>query len=367
MKYFGPKFRINLNQLSSNYDLIKSRIDNCDIMATVKANAYGHGAIQVAKTLEKKNVRYLAVFTLDEAIELRDAGIKTDIFIYSRLNIESLKIASKLNLTLNISSFDDLNFLKNNKFENLNVHIKFDTGMTRLGVSADRAKEFLFEISKIRNINIDGIYSHFSTADEGDLSYANNQLNLFNQIIVIANSLNIIPTFIHCSNSGAILNLPASRFNLVRVGMLLYGSYPSDEVPKDLNIKPVMSMTAPVVEIRNVKKGTQISYGGVYKTTKDTRIAVVQAGFADGVPRPWFEKGYVLFNNQKLKITGRICMDQLMIDVGEKSIQYGDEILIFGISEKHGEINLNEISLSINSTPYVLMTAVGQRPKRIYY
>ena len=148
--------------------------------------------------------------------------------------------------------------------------------------------------------------------------------------------------------------------------MLLYGAFPSDEVPQDLPIKPVMTFTAPVVEIRDVKAGTHISYGGVYTTKEDTRIAVVQAGFADGVPRPWYVDGFVKFKDQNLKITGRICMDQLMIDVGSADIQYGDEVLIFG-SNEHGTIDVNEIANTINSTSYVLVTAIGIRPKRIYF
>ena len=209
------------------------------------------------------------------------------------------------------------------------------------------------------------MYSHFATADEGDLSYANSQLNKFSEVVEIAKKLEMSFDFVHCSNSGAILNVKDSRFNMVRTGMLLYGAFPSDEVPQKLSIKPVMTFTAPVVEIRDVKAGTQISYGGVYKTKSDTRIAVVQAGFADGVPRPWYIDGFVKFKNQNFKITGRICMDQLMIDVGSSDIQYGDEVLIFG-SNEHGSIDVNEIANTINSTSYVLVTAIGIRPKRIY-
>lgn len=364
MKYIGPKVYIDLDQLSKNYHLLAGDL-NVPMMATVKANAYGHGAVEVSRTLEREGIRYLAVFTIEEGIELRKAGISTDIFIYSKLNHTAISEAEKYNLTLNISSFKDLEHLRNSNKSLLKVHLKIDTGMTRLGIPFDKAENFLKEASKINNITIEGIYSHFSTADEGDLSYATKQLKKFNSVIELSKKFDINPSFFHCSNSGAILNLPDSRFNISRVGMLLYGGFPSDEVPQDLDIKPVMTFTAPVVEVRDVLADTPISYGGVYKTIKDTRIAVVQAGFADGVPRPWFSDGFVKFKNKNFKITGRICMDQLMIDIGSEDIKCGDEILIFG-SNFNGTIRTNEIAQAIDSTSYVIVTGIGIRPKRIY-
>lgn len=364
MSYLGPKIFIDLKRLSNNYQLLVKEIKDLSIMATVKANAYGHGAIEVSKTLEKEGVRYLAVFTIDEAIELRKAGIKSDIFIYSKMDPKRIDEAQKNNLTLNVSSFEDLKTLDNFSGR-IKGHLKFDTGMTRLGVPFDKAEEFLKKAKKISSLEIEGLYSHFATADEGDLSYATNQLKKFNKVLDFANHLKIKAKFIHCSNSGAILNLPNSRFNMVRAGMLLYGAFPSDDVPQDLSIEPVMTFTAPVVEVRDVKKGTLISYGGAYETKKDTKIAVIQAGFADGVPRPWYINGYVLFKNQKMKITGRICMDQLMIDIKDSNIAYGDEVLIFG-SNDNGTIDINEIAEKIDSTSYVIVTSVGIRPKRIH-
>ena len=331
MSYLGPKVYIDLLQLKKNYHIVKSEVGEIPIMATVKANAYGHGAVEVSKALEQEGVRYLAVFTIDEGIELRDAGIKTDIFIYAKFDPTRVQEASKHNLTLNISSFDDLKALKAHNGNSVKVHLKIDTGMTRLGVPYEQAEDFLKEANQIESIELEGLYSHFATADEGDLSYANSQLSKFNDIIEISKKLDISFAFIHCSNSGAILNVQNSRFNMVRAGMLLYGAFPSDEVPQELPIKPVMTFTAPVVEIRDVKAGTQISYGGVYTTKSDTRIAVIQAGFADGIPRPWYIDGFVKFQNQDFKITGRICMDQLMIDIGTADIKYGDEILILSL------------------------------------
>ena len=171
--------------------------------------------------------------------------------------------------------------------------------------------------------------------------------------------------FIHCSNSGAVLNLENSYFNMVRVGMLLYGALPSNEVIDNIGIKPVMSFCGSIVNVRKVKKNTPVSYGGVYKTASDTNIAVIQTGFADGFPRPWFEYGYVIYNGQKFKIAGRVCMDQLMIDFGNVVPELGDDVLFFG-DNQIGQLPVEIIADQINSTPYVLFTAIGGRTKIIY-
>ena len=183
MSYLGPKVYIDLLQLKKNYHIVKSEVGEIPIMATVKANAYGHGAVEVSKVLEQEGVRYLAVFTIDEGIELRDAGIKTDIFIYAKFDPTRVQEASKHKLTLNISSFDDLKALKAHKGNSVKVHLKIDTGMTRLGVPYEQAEDFLKEANQIESIELEGLYSHFATADEGDLSYANSQLSKFNDII----------------------------------------------------------------------------------------------------------------------------------------------------------------------------------------
>ena len=212
---------------------------------------------------------------------------------------------------------------------------------------------------------IEGVYTHFATADEGDLSYAEKQLNDFRMVIEKVKNLGLKFKFIHCSNSGAVLNLKSSYFNMVRVGMLLYGAMPSNEVYDNIGIKPVMSFCGSIVNVRKVKKDTPVSYGGVYKTASDTNIAVIQTGFADGFPRPWYEDGYVIYNGKKFKIAGRVCMDQLMIDFGNLVPEIGDDVLFFG-ENKIGNLHVDIIADKINSTPYVLFTAIGGRTKRIY-
>jgi len=255
-------------------------------------------------------------------------------------------------------------YLKKNKISP-RYHIKFDTGMTRLGFDLKDADKVFNKINGEISSYIEGIYTHFATADEGDLSYAERQLKNFNTVIKKADEFGLSFKYIHCSNSGALLNIEKSYFNMVRVGMLLYGALPSNEVVDSIGIQPVMSFCGSIVNVRQVKKGTHISYGGVYKTLTDCNIAVVQTGFADGFPRPWHEKGYVCYKGNNFKIAGRVCMDQLMVDFGNTLPDLGDDVLFFGENQM-GKIPVEVIADQIGSTPYVLLTAIGGRTKHIY-
>ena len=364
----GPKAIIHLDRLVHNYNEIKKHVGDVPLMTVVKANAYGHDAVQVAQSLQKEGVTFFAVFTIEEAKELRENGIIGDILIFSRMNREFVEEAADLNVTLILSQKDDIEilqelFLKNHKRPK--VHLKIDTGMTRLGIPYENSDSILNDLMYSPEIDCVGIYSHFATADEGDPSYAKWQLDRFINVLKIAEKMEFPLKYRHFSNSGAILNLPESKLDIVRVGMLLYGSYPSDEVPRLLNLKPVMEFVAPIVTVRKVPEGTFISYGGKYKTDKETNIGVVQCGFADGFPRPWYVDGYVMYKKKKYKIAGRVCMDQLLVDFGNTIPQVDENVLLIGDGE-NGSISAEEIGQNIGSTPYVLFTAIGGRTERIF-
>jgi alanine racemase len=364
----GPKAIIHLDRLIHNYREIKKHIGNVPLMTVVKANGYGHGAVPVAQALQKEGANFFAVFTFEEAKELRDNGITSDILIFSRMNLEFVEAAADLNLTLIISHKEDVDILQDlfqRTHKRPKVHLKFDTGMTRLGVSYDDAQSILNDLMYSPEIDCEGIYSHFATADEGDPSYAKWQFDRFNEILKIAEKMEFPFKYRHFSNSGAILNLPQTKLNLMRVGMLLYGAYPSDEVPRSLDLKPVMEFVAPIVTVRRVPKGTFISYGGKYKTDKETNIGVIQCGFADGFPRPWYVNGHVMYKKEKYKIAGRVCMDQLTVDFGDTLPEVGDNVLLMGEGE-NGSLLAEEIAKKIDSTTYVLFTAIGGRTERIF-
>lgn len=364
----GPEAIVHLSALVYNYRQIKKRIGNRPLMAVVKANGYGHGAVEVAKTLEEVGAEYFAVFTVEEARELRQNGIRGQVFLFSRLHPAALEEAVTNDYTLNISWPEDLNhildFIKRNN-RSPRVHIKIDTGMSRLGIPVEDMNSVFSLLKEHPEIRIEGIYSHYATADEGDLRYAKYQLKQFENVLAAGLEYGINFKFVHFSNSGTVLNLPESYFDMIRVGMLLYGAYPSDEVPADLDLKPVMEFTGPIVTVRRVPKGTPVSYGGVYTTERETNIAVIQTGFADGFPRSWYKKGYVMYKGEKYPVAGRVCMDQLMVDFGDAKPSPGERVLFWG-ENSHGRIMAEEISQKIESTPYVLFTGIHGRTARIY-
>ncbi|MEC9437303.1 MAG: alanine racemase [Candidatus Neomarinimicrobiota bacterium] len=364
----GPKVVIHIDRLLANYDLIKNQLNNNRLMVVVKANAYGHGSVECARALEKHGCDSFAVFSVHEGIELRKNGIDSDILVFSKINDSYLDLADKYRLTLNVSNLLDISLLESFRIKHgksPKFHLKFDTGMTRLGINPSDAKEAFELISKDLQRSCEGIYSHFATADEGDLSYAYEQLSKFKEILNMANSLGIKFETIHFSNSGAALNIDQSEFDQVRVGMIIYGAFPSNEVPMNISILPVMEFRAPIVEVRSVDKDTQISYGGVYKTDAKSNIGVIQCGFADGVPRSWHQKGYVSYNGKQYKIAGRICMDQFMVNFENDMPRLGEEVLIFGANNTDS-IRMETIAETIDSTPYVIATDIKGRTQREY-
>ena len=360
----GPKAIIHLENLVHNYDLIKQQLNGTPIMAVVKANAYGHGAIAVTEALRSKGVNHFAVFTFEEALELRAAGIEEDILVFCRPTKDMLAEAAARNITLNLSAPEDIP-LFNMADSSPRFHLKVDTGMSRLGIPFDTVVDILQQIKNNDHLKCEGIYSHYATADEGELSYAEYQLDQFNQVLQAAKELDLKIKHIHFSNSGTVLNMPQTSFNLVRVGMLLYGAFPSDEVPMDMPIKPVMEFKGPVVALREVSAGTKVSYGGVWEAPQDTIIGVIQTGFADGFPRSWYMDGYVGLRGKHYPIAGRVCMDQFMVDFGGADVRVGDEVLIFG-QNNTDTIHVEDIAQAIDSTSYVLLTAIGGRTERIF-
>ena len=368
MVEIGPKAFIHLDRIKSNYEKIQKRIGDRIILSVVKANGYGHGAIEIAKVISHFKNSKFAVFSFDEAMQLRNSDISNDIIIFSKMQPEFIDQAFKNNIILNLSSIEDIKILKSYKSETNNCpryHIKFDTGMTRLGIDIEDSELLYKKIISDLAIHPEGIYTHFATADEGDLSYAHMQLEKFKGAVELAEKYNIQFKYVHSSNSGALLNLRESYFNMIRVGMLLYGALPSNEVPNDIDIEPAMSFCGSIVNLRRVPKGTHVSYGAIYTTKKNTNIGVIQTGFADGFPRPWYELGFIHYKGREYKIAGRVCMDQLMVDFGDTIPNIGDDVLFFG-KNNNGHIPIETIADSIKSTPYVLLTAIGGRTEHIY-
>ena len=362
-----PIIEIDLDRLKNNYLNIKKLIGKTSLLAVVKADAYGHGVIPISKHLESLGINFLAVFTIDEAIELRNNGINTDIIIFERLSNESFKLAIKYNIIVNVSWFSDLDIFKENikKYKKCpKYHLKIDTGMTRLGIPYESSVQFFEDLIEKINVPPEGIYTHLATADEGDLSFAIEQKTRFDRILNnIKNKIDL--KWVHISNSGGVSNLDNSNYNLVRVGMLLYGALPSSSLKKIPKIEPVMNFKGQIVLVRRVKKNTPISYGGLYKTSKSSNIGVIQVGFADGMPRAWFKRGYVSWNGKKYKICGRVCMDQFMVNFENDKPEEGEKVLIWG-KDNNNHIPIEIIAEDVGLNPYNLFTSISdKRAKKV--
>ena len=359
----GPKAYIHSSRLKKNISQIKKGIPDKNLMVVVKADAYGHGLLNVVNILTSDKDIIFCTFSIEEALEIRKNGIENRIFIFSKLQESWIHLALENNIWINASHFEDLKVLVDFfKIHNAcpKIHLKFDTGMTRLGFDLEDQDKVYDYIIQNPFLPVEGIYSHFSTADEGDPTFVETQLERFNTILKSGNAMGVSFRFIHCSNSGAILNNYGETFNTVRVGMLAYGVAPSDEVPMKINVEPVMSFCGPIVNLRTVSKNTPVSYGGIYLTKSNTNIGVIQMGFADGVPRPWYEDGYISYKGEKYNIAGRICMDQFMVDFGDVEPRIGEEVLVFG-KEEDDFIPIETIAKKTNTTTYVLLTAIHGR------
>ena len=359
---------INLDNINFNLNNIKKLLkEDTKICTVLKANAYGHGSVEIAKFLENKNVDYFAVARLEEAIELRENNIKMPILCLGFVPEESLEYAIKNNITLTIYSLETakkLNDISEKIGVNANIHIKIDTGMSRIGFEVNEESiDQIIKIANLKNLYIEGIYTHFAKSDEIDKDFTYKQVNRFKFFIDNIEKKGINIPIKHVSNSAAIMDLPNLNFNMVRCGIVLYGCYPSDEVIKDrLQLKPAMTLKTRVSHIKELKEGTGISYGLRYKTRKQEKIATIPIGYADGFTRMQ-NNPKVSINNEVFNVVGRICMDQCMVRIDKDiDIKIGDEVIIFGESN----ISADDIAKDLGTINYEILCMVSRRVDRIY-
>ncbi|MCF6271228.1 MAG: alanine racemase [Melioribacteraceae bacterium] len=361
---------IKLSNLKFNYLNIRKKVSNSLIMAVVKADAYGHGMIQTVSVLEKLNNKkpaYYGVAFLEEGIELRKSKVtKSPILIFSPFKKEEVSDSIKFKLMPTVTSeqeIKELSKLELNK--KLKVHINIDTGMGRVGLPFEKAFSLVEQLSKVNNIIIDGIYTHFATSDERNKKFSELQLKRFIDVIDKLNRAKIEVGSIHAANSGAILDLPNTFLDMVRVGISLYGYYPSTETSESVKLKPVMALLADVASVTEVKKGTSISYGRKYKTKNDTKIVSVSIGYADGINRSLTNKMFCIIKNRKYPQVGTITMDRIMFDVGDAKIKVDDKVILLGKS-KNEVISVSDWCRTLNTIPYEITCGISKRVPRKY-
>lgn len=359
---------INLDNVKFNLSNIRKLLkEDTKVCGVIKANAYGHGAVMIGKVLEKENVDYLAVARLEEAIELRQNNIKLPVLCLGYIPEESLEIAIKNNITLTIFSLDmakKINALSERIKQKVFAHIKIDTGMTRIGFQPNESTvKDISEINTLEFIELEGIYTHFATADEVDKEFTNIQADRFKFVVESLKTNGISIPIKHVSNSAAIMDCHELEFDMVRCGIVLYGNYPSKEVIKaNLKLKPAMTLKTRIAHIKNVETGVGVSYGLKYKTNCNEKIVTLPIGYADGFTRMQ-KNPKVWIKGKAFDVVGRICMDQCMVKVDEDiDIKVGDEVIIFGENEKNVEL----IAEDLETINYEVLCMISRRVDRVY-
>ena len=363
---------INIDALISNFREIRRITNkNSKIMATVKADAYGHGYFEVAKALANEGADAFSVALIEEAMQLRSSGFKQPILVLGAIPEENYMEAIENNISLTVFSREiamELSKIAQKCRKPAKIHIKLDTGMSRLGfvIGDDNRKviDEIIEISKLPGIEVEGVFSHFSTSDEKDKSYTLLQLDRFKDVCDKLKTLGLSDVIYHIANSGAIMMYPQSHMDMVRPGIILYGFYPSDEVDRSrLKLTPVMTLKTKITHIKTLEAGRGISYGKEYITEGETKVATVPIGYADGYVRSTAKEGMMLVSGQKVRILGRICMDQCMIDVTNvNNITVGDEVIVF--SDK--EILADDVAKWTGTINYEVVCLVSKRIPRVY-
>jgi len=361
---------INLGFLEYNYRAIKSILpEHVKVLCVVKADAYGHGAVRVAQRLNSIGVEYFGVATIDEAINLRKNGIETPLLIMSGILPWDDPISFlEYNLTPVVYDLYTLKRIAeaHSKFKiPLKIHIKFDTGMGRLGFMPHEGQYIIEILKNIDNIHIEGVMTHFSTSEIRD-EYGLNQIKKFREVLEFLKHNNIEPTYIHMANSGGIINYPEAHFNMVRLGISLYGSYPDTSLKKKINLKQIMRLTSKIALIRDFSEKNFLSYGRTFLTQRKTRIAYVPLGYSDGYPRALSNKGNVLINDKRCCIVGRICMDWILIDITDcPDVKVGDEVVLLGYGG-NDSITADEIAGLEGTIPYEVLCRLSKNIKRCY-
>lgn len=362
---------IDLTAIQNNFDALKSCVSqSTKTMAVIKADAYGHGAVRVAKALESR-ADYFAVADIEEAMELRENGVDKPVIILSYTSEFQYEMLINNNLITTVSSFADAKKLSDiavNLGKNCVVHIAVDTGMSRIGFPDNgESADIIAKICALPNIDAEGIFTHFACADCRDKTSAMLQRKRFDSFLELLSEKGVIFPIKHCCNSAATIDFD-SHYDMVRIGISLYGLYPSDEVMAErVKLKPAMQVISHVIQVKDVEKGTGIGYGHTYIAPEKRRIATVCIGYADGYKRAFSNNGYVLIRGKKAPVIGRVCMDQIMVDVTDiNGVSVGDYVVIMGEagSEKITAEQLGEMCGSFN---YEIICTFMPRVIRVYY
>ena len=362
---------IDLDAVRQNFEMMRRLIPpGTDICAVIKTDAYGHGAVRIARMMEGEPYIWgFAVAAVEEALALREAGIEKPILILgyvfpedyetlARFAVRPAVFTEEMALALEKAAAREQTVLP--------VHIALDTGMSRIGfLPGEEALDEVVKIASLPHLRLEGMFTHFARADEADKTIAMEALAKYLDFAKALEGKGVTIPIRHCANSAAILELPETHLNMVRAGITIYGIYPSEEMRRDKDLKPVMQLKSHVAHVKTVPAGTPVSYGGTFVTSRKTRIATIPVGYGDGYPRSLSSRGYVLISGKKAPILGRVCMDQFMVDVTGMDVKTGDEVTLMGYD--HGVLlSVEELGTLSGRFPYEFVCDISPRVRRVY-
>ncbi|HOX91401.1 MAG TPA: alanine racemase [Spirochaetales bacterium] len=364
--------QVHLGNIRRNIEAIRTAVGaDRKMLIAVKANAYGHGAVEVSRMAQKAGVDWLGVATVPEGMELRQAGIRLPILKLSPLFPEEMEAAFSSDIAIAVCERGNIRAAQDAcKALGLrgNVHLKVDTGMGRVGCTPEDAPAIALFIEKnCPNLNVQGVFTHFPVSDEGDPSYTRAQFARFKAVVEAVNeAIGRRVELAHCSNSGAVLAHPEAWLDMVRPGIMIYGHYPDAETPQSIPLQPGMSIATRLSCVKKVSKGTDISYGRTWSAPRDTWVGTIPAGYADGFNRLFSSRGRVLVNGRSCPIIGRVCMDQSMVDLGpDAQDKVGDQVVLMG--EQGGlSISCEEWAKVLGTITYEVTCQISPRVSRVY-
>lgn len=359
---------VDLSRLRDNFTEIKKKMRPAKMMPILKANAYGHGLIRVAKLMQESGADALSVAVLEEGVLLRQAGITIPILVLGGVLGNQVPHFIQHDLMITASSIKKLEQIDQaakSMRQTAKVHLKIDTGMERIGVHYYHAESFIRAALHCRHIRIDGIFTHFANADAADLTHTKLQLRRFNEVLSHFKSLGAPIPIRHTANSGAVLQLPDARFDMVRPGLLLYGVYPSDEVKKTIAVQPALTWKSRVVYFKVIKPGHPVGYGSTWQSDRMVRAVTVPVGYGDGYFRAMSGKAKVLIHGKRYPVVGRISMDQIVVNIGWDSAYNGDEVVLLG-EMKDQILRAEELAQWAGTIPYEILTNINTRVPRVY-
>ena len=362
---------VNLACLRWNFRQVRKKVGRrVKILSVVKANAYGHGAGQVARTLADAGSDGFGVATLEEGVELREAGIRAPILILAGVYPDQLKETLRYRLTpvlYDLGTLERLESELRRRRASLGFHLKIDTGMGRIGLLASEIDGWLPKLGRLKALKFDGLSSHFSHAESEEEKYTHSQLTAFTAVVERLRQAGLCPPLIHMALSAAVISLPSSYFRMVRPGLILYGIPPSPVMADSITLKPALSWKTRILQLKRVPKGTSISYGRTFVTQRESLIATLPVGYADGYHRLLSNRGVALVRGRRAPVVGRVCMDLTMLDVTDiRGVKQGDEVVLLGKQGREG-ISADEMALWAETISYEVLTSISARVPRIHY